>query len=500
MLHHENFAAMLRHSNVPTFRTEVEFSTTKNLKIILKPQKESIFLNNFYCGLIEASGKHLFECSIIVENSTHFSYLITCGSNKFLFVQDEEISEDPEDLCISVDIFKSTYPFTIVINRDLLICQMGDGLTKQIGNLIKENVQFESYFEILRPKMNLSFNEFLFNQNQVFFLKICASDMLLKGSVMYLTETDCIMLICSPVISSLEDLTGRGLFISDIPIHDSTRDIILVGEQTKAQEGLIFRMEKLNKSIVQAQQDTEENKQKNIELLNMIFPSDIASLLWRGEKVQARNLNCVTLLYSDIVGFTSICSSAQPIEVIEMLKSLYIDFDHVCEMLDVYKIETIGDAYIVAGGLHKFSEFQAQQIAWMALLMIKLSSRNYTPQGHEIRMRIGIHSGEVLAGIVGFKQPRYCLFGNNCTIANKFESTSEVQRVHVSSVSKQLIEKIDGFKFESRGSEFLPENWDRSLGNESWFLNSYNNIKLNDSDCIQVHIKEALKQYRINQN
>lgn len=119
-----------------------------------------------------------------------------------------------------------------------------------------------------------------------------------------------------------------------------------------------------------------------------------------------------------------------------MLKALYTEFDNYCGLLDIYKIETIGDAYVVAGGLHKSSHFHCLQVAWMSLLMMEASARNYTPKGVEIKMRIGLHSGEVLAGIVGVKQPRYCLFGNNCAIANKFESNSEEKRIHLSPVTK----------------------------------------------------------------
>lgn len=154
----------------------------------------------------------------------------------------------------------------------------------------------------------------------------------------------------------------------------------------------------------------------------------------------ARNIENVTLLYSDIVGFTSICSVSQPIEIIAMLKRLYTEFDNYCGLLDIYKIETIGDAYVVAGGLHKPSEYHSLQIAWMSLLMMQAAAKNYTTMGGEIKIRIGLHSGEVLAGIVGFKQPRYCLFGNNCAIANKFESLSEEKKIHVSPVTKRQVE------------------------------------------------------------
>jgi guanylate cyclase soluble subunit alpha len=264
-------------------------------------------------------------------------------------------------------------------------------------------------------------------------------------------------------------------------------------------------MEKLKQSIVKAHEDIEEEKQKNIEILNLIFPSEIAKKLWRGEQVKACSVENVTLLYSDIVGFTSICSTAQPIEIITMLKTLYTDFDHYCGLLDVYKIETIGDAYLLAGNLHKTSETHAQQIAWMGLIMIELSARNMTPKGDRIKMRVGLHTGEVLAGIVGIKQPRYCLFGNNCTVANKFESMSVEQRIHVSPVTKRFMEKMDGFEFEARSKEHLPENWFSASYAQpddiSWFMNTYKHKGVKQKaggeyDCFE-HVHAALKHYKI---
>jgi guanylate cyclase soluble subunit alpha len=111
-------------------------------------------------------------------------------------------------------------------------------------------------------------------------------------------------------------------------------------------------------------------------------------------------------------------------------------------------VETIGDAYCVAGGLHKETVTHALQIAWMALKMIDTCSHHQTHQGQPIRvsaseggsraegwrlqMRIGLHTGSVLAGVVGVKMPRYCMFGHNVTVANKFESGSEPLRINIS--------------------------------------------------------------------
>lgn len=430
----------------PSFRCEIEKLDEQSnkasvLKIFTIQERTTSFINNFFHGLIECSAKLLWDLDVKTEKIKNLDQMISSGGshldhdsdssfnelktspyimgfkvqinnskNREELDEDElcqqmdyliagnELSDDPNDSFVSVEVFRSTFPFSILIDSSLAIKQVGDGLIRHVGHFISlgYDANFLTYFSIETPKLNeYTFQSLFLNHNMNYRLKIKSidshksvqyKDMELKGSLTYVEESGCLLFIGSPVIQHLEELTGRGLYISDIPIHDATRDIILVGEQTKAQEGLKFRMEKLKKSIVKAHEDIEEEKHKNIELLNMIFPSDIAKKLWGGEKVPARSVYNVTLLYSDIVGFTAICSISQPIEIIEMLKNLYTDFDIYCGMLDVYKIETIGDAYVAAGGLHRSSKYHAQQVAWMSLLMMDSAAKNYTTKGERIKV------------------------------------------------------------------------------------------------------------------
>lgn len=106
-----------------------------------------------------------------------------------------------------------------------------------------------------------------------------------------------------------------------------------------------------------------------------------------GSTIDAKSYPDVTMLFSDIVGFTSICSRATPFMVISMLEELYKEFDEACGYFDVYKVETIGDAYCVASGLHRPGSFDAHKVAWMALRMIETCSKHITHDGQPIRVR-----------------------------------------------------------------------------------------------------------------
>ncbi|KAK0078472.1 hypothetical protein PV326_009330 [Microctonus aethiopoides] len=208
------------------------------------------------------------------------------------------------------------------------------------------------------------------------------------------------------------------------------------------------------------------------------------------------------MLFSDIVGFTAICSTATPMMVINMLQNLYERFDQFCGQLDIYKlikhdVETIGDAYCVACGLHRNTNTHAQQIAWMGLKMIQTCSQHLTHEGKPIKMRIGIHTGMVLAGVVGRKMPRYCLFGHNVTLANKFESTSEPLRVNVSPTTYEHLIQRPGFILEERTRDNLPKEIPSSTPGTCHFLNGYHHPDVDVNNSLDVHIQAAITELDI---
>ncbi|CAI9570659.1 unnamed protein product, partial [Staurois parvus] len=146
---------------------------------------------------------------------------------------------------------------------------------------------------------------------------------------------------------------------------------------------------------------------------------------------------------------------SEPIEVVDLLNDLYTLFDAVIGNHDVYKVETIGDAYMVASGLPKRNgNRHAAEIANMSLDI--LSSVGSFKMRHmpdvPVRIRIGLHSGSVVAGVVGLTMPRYCLFGDTVNTASRMESTGLPYRIHVNqSTVKTLRSLNEGYLLELRG-------------------------------------------------
>nr|XP_022903996.1 guanylate cyclase 32E-like [Onthophagus taurus] len=197
-----------------------------------------------------------------------------------------------------------------------------------------------------------------------------------------------------------------------------------------------------------------EEKKKTDALLYRMLPKSVAESLKRGDRVEAESFDSVTIYFSDIVGFTELSASSTPLQVIDLLNDLYTLFDSIISHYDVYKVETIGDAYMVVSGLPiRNGNRHAGEIASMALHLlskIKKFEIKHKP-GELLQLRIGIHSGKCVAGVVGLKMPRYCLFGDTVNTASRMESNGQAFRIHISFATFLLLQSLGGYKCEERG-------------------------------------------------
>ncbi|XP_070564673.1 atrial natriuretic peptide receptor 2-like [Ptychodera flava] len=187
-------------------------------------------------------------------------------------------------------------------------------------------------------------------------------------------------------------------------------------------------MQTFASTLVVQSKALQRERKRATSLLYRLLPKTIAQQIKKNEHVVPERFKEATVFFSDIVAFTSICSKSTPLQVIRMLNMLYSCFDARIEKYDVYKVETIGDAYMVVSGVpRRNGQRHAGEIATLALDLSHRISCLLLPHLPEVemRLRIGIHSGAVVAGIVGTKMPRYCLFGNTVNIAERLETLGE---------------------------------------------------------------------------
>jgi class 3 adenylate cyclase len=178
---------------------------------------------------------------------------------------------------------------------------------------------------------------------------------------------------------------------------------------------------------------------KSEKLMLNILPKPIADRLKKGEKNIAGSYPEVTVLFSDLVGFTKMSAKKTAPELVKLLNDIFSRFDKRAELLGLEKIKTIGDAYMAVGGLPIPRSDHAEIVADMALGMYQdLADFNQANQ-QEIQMRIGIHSGPVVAGVIGFTKFSYDLWGNTVNTASRMESTSGNGRIQVSDITHELL-------------------------------------------------------------
>ena len=183
-----------------------------------------------------------------------------------------------------------------------------------------------------------------------------------------------------------------------------------------------------------------------------MMPAHVLENLEKGKSVTDR-LHNVTLIFADIVGFTNWSASKKPEEIVKMLSNLFTRFDKLCVEYDVYKVHTIGDCYVVMGDVGRKNRDPSQEclnVLNMAYSMIEVINEENVKHNSKLDMRIGIHTGEVIAGVIGTSIVRYDIWGPDVLIANKMESNGTQGRVKCSEDTKLMIENRDpdGFEFE----------------------------------------------------
>ncbi|EDV21712.1 uncharacterized protein TRIADDRAFT_59712 [Trichoplax adhaerens] len=172
---------------------------------------------------------------------------------------------------------------------------------------------------------------------------------------------------------------------------------------------LVRSIERFAEDVVQKTDLLKFERERANSLLYRMLPRTVAKELKQTDSATAEYFDQVTIFFSDIVGFTQLSSRSTPLQVIELLNALYLNFDNTTELYNVYKVETIGDAYMVA-------------------------------------------SGPCMAGVVGTKMPRYCLFGDAVNTAARLETTGAPNQIHISKESYELLTIFGGFEVEYRGT------------------------------------------------
>ncbi|MEP0943468.1 MAG: adenylate/guanylate cyclase domain-containing protein [Rhizobiaceae bacterium] len=193
--------------------------------------------------------------------------------------------------------------------------------------------------------------------------------------------------------------------------------------------------------------EVEHERAENL-LLN-ILPASIATRLKDSGDQIANSHEEVSVLFADLVGFTELSARMKPDDLVSMLNDVFSEFDDLADEIGLEKIKTIGDAYMVAAGLPEFRHDHADAIAEMAMQMVEVIDSYANRTGLKLNIRVGINTGQVVAGVIGKKKFIYDLWGDTVNIASRMESSGEAGMIQVSRASHVLLKHA--FAFQSRG-------------------------------------------------
>ncbi|KAM7534358.1 hypothetical protein Aperf_G00000107787 [Anoplocephala perfoliata] len=264
------------------------------------------------------------------------------------------------------------------------------------------------------------------------------------------------------------------------------------GKKSNIVEHMFKMMDEYSSQLEARMEDLELEERRKELLISRILPPFVAESLKAGIAVAPETYDEVSIYFSDIVGFTTISAMSTSMQVVDLLNDLYTIFDQTIASYDVYKVETIGDAYMVTSGLPvRNGRRHAGEVAMTALDLLSACG-NFTIKhlpDFPLRLRIGLHSGPCVAGVVGLTMPRYCLFGDTVNQAHKMESSGAGSslccfwinapksiefnsmlepafRVHISQQVKEILDELGGYHTKYRG----PIEFDGGFKTSSYWL------------------------------
>jgi len=253
------------------------------------------------------------------------------------------------------------------------------------------------------------------------------------------------------------------LFLLALRIFSEWREHKLIAEKEKLEHTVEIRTEELVQKNIVVEKQKEELVQKNIivekekkrsdDLLLNILPEEVAEELKAKGSADAKQFAEVTVMFTDFKGFTQITEKLTPAELVAEIHTCFKAFDHIIEKFNIEKIKTIGDAYMCAGGLPATNTTNAIDIVNAAMEIKQFMQQHLQLRKKEnkepFEIRIGVHTGPVVAGIVGVKKFAYDIWGDTVNIASRMESSGEAGKINISGSTYEIVK--DKFTCVHRG-------------------------------------------------
>nr|QFQ66871.1 gucy1b2 protein [Schmidtea mediterranea] len=348
----------------------------------------------------------------------------------------------PKALSIGPKDFCELFPYHFVFDQAMLLKQSGIQIQAIIPDFRRINVDIRKYLQLIHPTheqftfesvenllcsphvMKVIDNKLTTTANQ-------DDEIYLRGQMIKLMENQCILFMCSPMVSSLNDIERKGMKMSEIPNHDVTKYFCSFQTIGKGDWSDKF-LGRDNNTSGEDNSDVETYD----HFATLAGASTMSGLINNSLREGRKYKNCY-ILFCDIVHFSTIVTSSGPNEVLDMLNNIHNEFDRLTRVHDVQKIDSVGDAYLIVSGILDHINQRSERIANIALAMILISKTIKSPYdygsnfGKRALIRIGLNCGEIIGGIIGSANPKFTVMGDSVVTASKMESHGIPDRIHI---------------------------------------------------------------------
>ncbi|HEY1015969.1 MAG TPA: adenylate/guanylate cyclase domain-containing protein, partial [Herpetosiphonaceae bacterium] len=274
-------------------------------------------------------------------------------------------------------------------------------------------------------------------------------------AVAHLSDIPIIMVTASTESDDLQLAFAAGAMdyitkpVNKVELLARVRSALRLKHETDRRKAHEQELTQLMRQLEAANQILSREREKSDQLLLNVLPEPIAERLKRRQGLIADSFAEVTVLFADIVDFTALSAQAAPEDVVMMLNEVFSLFDRLAEKHGLEKIKTIGDAYMAVAGLPIPRPDHAEAIAEMALEMRRELSHRITLLGEPLAVRIGIHTGPVVAGVIGAKKFSYDLWGDTVNVASRMEALGQAGAIQVTG---EVEARLRGrYQFSERG-------------------------------------------------
>ncbi|XP_014253023.1 soluble guanylate cyclase 89Da-like isoform X2 [Cimex lectularius] len=367
---------------------------------------------------------------------------------------------------VSSKVLVDLFPFTVVFGRSMRVLLAGHKLLSLFPGIQVHHKPVTNFLKVRRPRgIPFTWENITCFQTVMFEVEVImpeeqartgvrkrpTKNILLKGQMKHIESISAIIFLCSPVVINLDDLQSMSLYLDDLNMHGLGRELVLRGWSNCSRlEQTCEEVEDLCKELEMNHKLLEEWKEKGDNLLYSMIPRKIADQLRAGASPLStcKSFESVTVMFAELCGLKSAVTVSDVMTVVNIMNALFSCFDTIIDEFSVYKVETIGEVYMAVAGAPEESSDHADEVGKLCLKIIEKSGEVDVPL--PVSVRIGLHTGPVVGGVVGTKLPRYCLFGDTVNTAARMQTNSEPGKIHISTTTKDCLDN-EKFIIKSRG-------------------------------------------------